>query len=219
MKTSSSLTCSVLVFLFAAGPARAGILYDNGPVNGTQQAWNISSWFVIANSFTVSRDASASSVTFGSWRYPGDTLTSVDWAINTDPDPNLFPLYGGTAAVTSTYLSTYVNGAYQYDIYKSSFSLPDVPLQAGITYWLDLTNAQASGGSSGFWDENSGSSLAHQYTYNNAGTSLVLVRSPNSESFQILDASVPEPSSGVLLFLGAGIWLAMRRRIPSAFRR
>ena len=81
---------------FAAGSADAGsILYDNGPINGTIDAWTINSGYSVANSFTLSNSASISGVNFGDWVYPGDTPTQVEYLITTQA-------FGGTTLIDQT---------------------------------------------------------------------------------------------------------------------
>ena len=78
----------ILALGIAAGSANAdSILYDNGPINGTIDAWNINYGFSTADSFTVSSQATISGVNFGDWVNhwvnQGDTPTQVEYLITT----------------------------------------------------------------------------------------------------------------------------------------
>ena len=70
----------VLVCLaLAAIPAFAQ--YDNGPINGTTDAWTINFGYIVSDTYTAS--GSTTGFSFGVWEFPGDTLSSVDWSVTT----------------------------------------------------------------------------------------------------------------------------------------
>src|SRR5215471_18370018 len=54
---------------FGRGPLPAdNVIYDNGPVNGTTDAWGISFPFVVANTFTISAGPTGiHSLSFAAW--------------------------------------------------------------------------------------------------------------------------------------------------------
>jgi hypothetical protein len=79
----ASLT--ILWITLAAVPAVAQVLYDDGPINGTTDAWTINYGFVIGDSFTLLNNSTVGGFNFGVWEYGGDVLTSVDWSITADP--------------------------------------------------------------------------------------------------------------------------------------
>ena len=79
------LSIPALMFLLAATPASAGVIYDNGPVSGAFSAWTINEGFAVTDSFNLSGDATVTDVNFDVWAFPGDTPLSVDWAITTGP--------------------------------------------------------------------------------------------------------------------------------------
>ncbi len=76
-----------------------GVLYDNGPVNGTVDAWAINFGYVVSDTFTLASEDTVSGFDFYVWAYPGDTALSVDWSITSDE-------FGGT---------TYGSGTAQLD--------------------------------------------------------------------------------------------------------
>jgi hypothetical protein len=197
---------SFLTLLFAIGvvPMYADVtLYSNGPVNGTNDAWTINYGYAVTDSFLLSTAATVSDADFAAWEYPGDTMTSVGWAITSLPFSGT--TYGsGQASTTQTYLFT--NG-YGYDIDSLSFSIPNVGLSAG-TYWFELQNAVTASGDPAFWDWNFGPSDVYQNTEGHVA--------PDSNTFQITGTGtiVPEPASvGLFGLLMAGAGLAYRRRL------
>jgi PEP-CTERM motif len=216
------LAVSALVVL-AGGQARAALMYDNGPINGGVDAFTINFGYQVSDSFTMSSATTVTGVQFGLWAAPGDTISSVDWAISTGPtgggvadgNPPSGIIASGTASTSSVFQNS--NG-FGYDLDEVNFSL-NVPLGVG-TYFLSLSNAVMSNGDPGYWDENNGPSSAYQSTIG----SLANIDVPNttgSESFQIYGGSaVPEPSSltllsgmGALSLIGYG-W--RRRRAATA---
>jgi PEP-CTERM motif len=202
--TSLTLLCLAL----AAIPAWAD--YENGPINGTTDAWTINFGYVVSDTFV----ADASTVTgfmFGVWEYPGDTLNSVDWSITSQE--NAGTVYGsGTAkggccgsgggSLTDTFISS---NQYGYNIDLVTVSGLNVGVPGGVELWLNLQNAAVPSGDPVYWDENSGKGCKSQGCPSMASES-ALGTIP-SEAFTIntggTSGTTPEPGS-ILLF-GSGI--------------
>ncbi len=134
-----------------SGPPQGGPIYDNGPINGNTYAWAINLGYVVSDTFTVS-PGSITGMTFGAWLFPGDTLTSAELSITSEPN-------GGTTYFDQTVNFTQ-NGCtgnmFGYNVCtetSGSFSSP--MLQAG-TYWVNLQNAVVTSGDPVYWDQNSG---------------------------------------------------------------
>ena len=53
--------------------------YDNGPLNGTLDAWTINFGYIVSDTFNAG--GSVSGFSFYAWLFPGDKVTSVDWSI------------------------------------------------------------------------------------------------------------------------------------------
>jgi hypothetical protein len=187
-----------LIAICSATQARAGIVYSNGPINGTLDALGIyadpfsgsnqiSDSFFVADNYTQLSGAQ----NVGLWVTSGETLTSVDWSIGTFQFGN--DIASGTAAITSTSFGT----ASIFDVYAASFSLSGT-LSASMTYWLTLANAKASNDGQVYWDVNSGSASAFNRVIDSGP--VLPPTSIDSESFQLLGEvgaapATPEPGA------------------------
>jgi hypothetical protein len=188
----------LLAFCLATIPAIAQTdLYDNGPTNGTVDAWTINFGFDVHDSFTLASNSTVNGLNFAAWLSPGDVLESAEVSITQ------YAL-GGT-----TYFDQQVNftqtgcvlNQYEYNVCNESGSFPGVAMNAG-SYWLTLQNAVVNTGNPVYWDENNGPSQAIN---GSEGTI-------PSESFTILGGTAtsttstgttPEPSS--VMAFGSGI--------------
>ena len=79
------------------GPLDSTDLYDNGPINGTVDAWTINFGFATSDSFPVSPQNTVNGMSFAAWLFPGDVLESVEISITSSE-------FGGT-----TYFDQVVN--------------------------------------------------------------------------------------------------------------
>jgi hypothetical protein len=173
--------------------ASATVLYDNGPINGTITGSTISGRYAVSDSFTLSQSSILTGVDFGVWSLPGNTMTSVDYAITSAA--GTYPNMGAASVTTGVPLApagSYGAGG-TFNVTPDSFSLPSIDLAAG-TYYLVLQNAMGSNGNDFFWDENNGPSTATQSH----------VGSIESESFQIIGTvtATPLPSTWTMLIAG-----------------
>ena len=193
-----------------ATPAMAGDIYNDGPINGTVDAWTINEDFFVGDSFTVSSGASTiSGMQFGAWLFPGDTLESVQVWISSEP-------LGGT-----TYFNQQVNftasgcvlNQFGYNVCTET-GMFNIPTLNNGTYWVVLQNAVVSNGDPVYWDENSGIGCTSPGC---PSQTVVPEGSIPAEAFTILGGpagSTPESSSIVLFGSGvAGIAAVLRRRI------
>jgi PEP-CTERM motif len=188
----------ILCLAMIAIPAWAD--YDNGPINGTTDAWTINFGYVVSDTFVAGSATTIGSFSFGVWEFPGDTMSSVDWSITSGENGGT-AYGGGTASVTDKFLST---NQFGYNIDEISVSGLNVPLNAG-TYWLNLQNATVPSGDPVYWDENSGAGCSGKDCPSSASESAV--GTIPSEAFTVHGGmstnQMPEPSS-ILLF-GSGI--------------
>jgi len=196
-----ALTLLCLALMVAPAAAQCGpggapdcrfpYTYDNGPPNGSVDAWTINLGYVVSDTFTLpDKYNDITSFDFWVWAYPGDTALTVDWSI-TSQEFGGTTFGSGTASLSSTFVSS---NQYGYDIDKLSASGLDLELGSG-TYWLNLQNATTLFGDPLYWDENSGRSSASESA----------VGTIASEAFDVnaCGGFIPEPSS-ILLF-GSGI--------------
>ena len=130
------------------------MIYENGPVNGTTDAWTINFGYIVSDSFVPS-NAAVSGFDLYVWEFPGDTMSSVQWSITSGP--NSGTVYGsGTVSgsnLTDQFIST---NQFGYDIDKISATGLNVSVTSGRTYWFNVQNAAVPSGDPVFWDENSG---------------------------------------------------------------
>jgi len=70
----------ILCLALGAIPALAQWSYDNGPLNGTVDAYTINFGFIVSNSY-VAGGSSVNGFAFYAWEFPADTMTSVGWTI------------------------------------------------------------------------------------------------------------------------------------------
>ena len=175
-------------------PAFASDIYNNGPINGTTDAWTINFGFVVSDTFTISGGGvTVNSLSFGAWLFPGDVLQSAEVSITSDE-------FGGTTffdGVVNFTQSNCVGNQYGYNVCVETGSFSSTNL-AGGTYWLNLQNASVNTGDPIYWDENSGPSRASEGS----------VGTIPSEAFTILGPccgppTVPEPGS--IFLLGSGL--------------
>jgi hypothetical protein len=189
-------------------PASASTpVYDNGPINGTVDAWTINFGYQVSNSFTVAGPTSLTGAQVGLWLFPGDTATSVEWSIGTSPYSS--NIGTGTAALTQTPAGT---SPYGYPLAEDTFALTG-NVTSGTTYYLTLQNASAPSGDPIYWDENNGPSTAYESAYGN----LAGHDGTNSESFQLYGTPAAVPEFGTLASFGgiiatSGLALLRRRR-------
>jgi hypothetical protein len=185
----------ILCLALAAIPAWAD--YNNGPINGTVDAWTFNFGFIVSDSYVS--DGNATGFEIGTWEFPGDTLLTVDWSI-TSAENGGTTFGSGTASVTDKFISA---NQFGYNVDLITVSGLNVAEVKGTTYWLNLQNAVISSGDPVFWDENSGTGCSSSGCPSSASESAV--GTIPSEAFTINSGStsVPEPSS-IMLF-GSGI--------------
>jgi uncharacterized repeat protein (TIGR03803 family) len=148
--------------VIASRPARGrswlppdDVIYDNGPINGTTDAWTINFGFAVTNTFAVpASGGQLTGMTFGAWVFPGDLVQSVEVFIGTSQfDHSL------SDQVINLTQSNCVGNQYGFNVCTEAGNFATVNL-AGGTYWVTLVNATVNNGDPVYWDENSGSSLA-----------------------------------------------------------
>ncbi len=211
----ASLT--IVCLALAAVPASAQLLYDNGPINGTTDAWTINFGYIVSDTFTLLNNSTVGGFNFGVWEYPGDVMSSVEWSMTSMENGGTL-LASGTASgksLTDQFISL---NQYGYDIDEIHVTGLNVPLSA-TTYWLNLQNAAVPSGDPVYWDENSGIGCGGDDGKGGHCPSMPSengVGSIPSESFSVVGTNggtTPEPGSFLLLASGAlGVAGMLRRK-------
>ncbi len=212
MRIASLSLLTVCCLMLAVAPAMADTLYNNGPINGSADAWTINFGFSVSDSFQVANNSSIQGLHFNYWdNQTTDVLTTVDMQIGSTS-------FGGSTqtltGVTNTFLgfSPFGFALFQADVTFTGISWSG----AGF---LTLSNACTTSGCSVtqpiYWDENSGvgctSSGCPSVAYENTLGSIP------SESFTLTgttSGTTPEPSSIILFGSGIlGVVGVLRRKL------
>jgi hypothetical protein len=210
LKTAAAALAAIGL-LAGASSAVGSVLYDNGALNGALGNFNIGGnggQYAISNSFVLNTASTITGIQFGTWTFPGDTISTVDWGITTNPNAFSGFLDGGTATVVNGTTSLNSLG---WAVGVDQIGTGPISLAAGV-YYLVLQNAVAA--NPVYWDETDGLASA----WSNALGSLQNYNSQNttgSESFQILGTNggeIPEPAAWTLMLVGlAGLGAVLRR--------
>ena len=206
MRTPFFFLLTILCLILTLAPAMADTLYNNGPYNGTTDAWAINFGFSVSDSFTAPSGSTIAGLDLVYWdASTSDLLTTVDLQIGSTSFAGSPQTLSG---VTNIFLGT---NQYGYALYQANYlQFSGIPW-SGAGY-MTLSNACSTSGCSVsnpiYWDENSGPSTAYENT----------IGSIPSEAFTLMGGGcgvsgggarpdcgppVPEPSS-ILLF-GSGI--------------
>jgi hypothetical protein len=154
MKLRLALLC-VLTFCVVSLPAVAQVdLYDDGPTDGTTDAWTINFGFAVSDQFTLSSAAQVNGLQFAAWLFPGDILESVDISITSSE-------LGGT-----TYFEGQLNvsksgcalNQLAFNVCNENVTFAPVGLNAG-SYWLNVQNGVVNTGDPVYWGRKSGTVL------------------------------------------------------------
>jgi hypothetical protein len=173
----------------AGRPSPQDFYYDNGPINGTTDAWDINFGYIVSDTF-VAGGGAVTAFDLGVWEFPGDTLSSLEWSITSAENGGT--LYGsGTVSggnLTDKFVST---NQFGYDIDKISATGLNVNLTSGSTYWVNLQNAMVPSGDPVYWDENSGTGCHSSGCPSHAEESSV--GTIPSEAFDVTGSGSPPP--------------------------
>src|ERR1022692_1266636 len=144
-----------------SAPAMANTVYDNGPYNGTNDAWTINFGFSVSDSFTAPSNSQVQGLSLVYWdASASDLLTTVDMQIGSTS-------FGGSTqtltGVTNTFLTT---NQFGYNLYQADYSFGSIPWAGAgfVTLSNACTNSGCSVSTPIYWDENSGPSTAYENT-------------------------------------------------------
>ena len=206
MRTRYVVLLAILITCVAIPVAAQDDLYDNGPTNGTTDAWTINFGFAVSDTFTFTSAAEASGLNFAAWLFPGDILESAELSLTSSE-------FGGTTYFDGTVLFTQsgcITNQLGFSLCSETGSFSPVLLNAG-TYWLTLQNAVVNTGDPVYWDENSGPSQASENTLGTIPSESFTWLGECSNGKNSPDCAPPptSPEPGSLLLLGSGVLLTI----------
>ncbi|MGA2371882.1 MAG: FG-GAP-like repeat-containing protein, partial [Candidatus Korobacteraceae bacterium] len=181
----------------AGGQTHPGLpsqsVYENGPINGNTDAWEINFGFVVSDTFALANNGTTiTGGSFGMWLEPGDTLTSAELSITSSEN-------GGTSYFDQTVdftMGSCTSNQFGYNVCVVNTSFSGPTLNSG-TYWVNLQNASVPSGDSVYWDENSG--VGCQSPGCPSSASEISLGTIPSESFTLLGS----PGNGTTTTLSA----------------
>jgi hypothetical protein len=207
--------CFAVLCLLLALPGWAGVLFDDGPVNGTYNAFFIDGpggpfGQTVSDEFVATGTGTADSLDFGMWVPGGSTPTTVSWAIGTSWFSSDISS-GFDVQVGYTFVNSNGDG---YDVYLAQVDGLSGALVAGNTYYLTLGNGNDTFGDQYVgWDVNEGPASCF---FAQSGTPIGGC-GDGGEAFTLHSAGapgVPEPAS--LVLFGSGLLLLgglLRRKL------
>jgi hypothetical protein len=211
----ASLTVLCLALVSAPALAQPAWTYDNGPINGTTDAWTINFGYVVSDTFVAGgptcQGIYCGYFAFGVWEFPGDTLSSVQWSITSGE--NSGTVYGSGVASGSNLIDRFIStNQYGYDIDQITVTGLNASTTNGTTYWLNLQNAAVPSGDPVYWDENSGKGCGGSGCPSSASESAV--GTIPSEAFTVQGGQFfPEPSILWHGFVGFGVVGLLRSKL------
>jgi hypothetical protein len=113
---------AILCLALAAVPTSAQTLYDNGPINGTVDAWDIVEGYIVSDAFDLSSGKTVNGFSVGVWNEGTDPMTSLQWSLTSGENGGT--VYGSGIAQTGggsggTLVSQFVStNQFGYDIDK-----------------------------------------------------------------------------------------------------
>ena len=196
MKLGRTLLTLVGLCLVAGAAVAQVDLYDDGPTDGTTDAWTINFGFIVSDTFTLTNSAQVNGLEFAAWLFPGDVLESLEVSFTSDE-------FGGTTyfdQVVNVTQSGCVVNQFGFDVCNESGTFGGPVLNAGM-YWMNLQNAVVNTGDPVYWDENSGPSHSSENTVGTITAESFTLLGSNGTS-TTTSGTTPEP--GTLLLFGSG---------------
>ena len=135
-----------------SGPPQGGPIYDNGPINGTTDAWTINFGFIVSDTITIVDATSRHRNEFRGLAIPG-RHADVRRGFHHLGAKRRHQLLRSDGELHPERLCA---NQYGYNVCTETSSNFNGPTLQPGTYWVNLHNASVPSGDPVYWDENSG---------------------------------------------------------------
>jgi hypothetical protein len=194
--------CALALSMPSLGSASTLPLYSSLP-DSDNSSPNIFGTWSGSGSFTLEEDSILDSATIANWMTNLYVPATLDWAIQTSAGGGV--LFSGTGAVL-TNDGPYPARGGDYDLYYSTFALPDIVLSADTTYWLHISNCGTNSTDGCGWGLSA--NPGHDIQFNGASPTDI-----GKFAFSINgNAAAPEPATWLMFAPALAGLAAFRRR-------
>ncbi len=214
------LSLLTILCLALCSTAFAGVIYDDGPIDGNTNGLFIDGpggafGQTISDGYMATGSGTPGVLTFGEWTAVGSTPTAINWAFGSTSFGT--DLGHGSGVIDLSTSHDLGPNPFGFEIWETEVNLSGgtglLPQTMGGTYYLTLNGATDSLGGSDAWDINNGAATC--FFENPAGSgpcgfpgesftiSTSATTTTSTTSTTTTSGTTPEPSS--IMLLGSGI--------------